>query len=109
MKELNNINGWKIAPGESVPKECEDYIESHNAGVFKYTNHYLEIWSKDEEWVIVTGDGGFYKVGAQYMIWHPHPEHGMVAQAVWSFEHLIKSLESLFMTGETLPDPDYQT
>lgn len=60
--------------------------------------------------VFITDDGGFYKVGAEYMIWYWHEKlQEIVGIARWSMESLEHGLEELFQTGEITRDLEYQT
>jgi len=61
------------------------------------------------EWIIVTNNGWYFKVGACYMIWHRSSSGAIVAQAIWSTAHLKKSVRNLIEHGTTLPDPGYTT
>lgn len=57
------------------------------------------------EWVIVTDNGGYYKVQAKYMIWVSTGG----AYARWSWHFLNKSMRAI-RAGERVPDdPNYQT
>lgn len=62
-----------------------------------------------KDWIIVTNDGGYYKVDAYYMIWHRYSPTQIGAQAIWSNAALKRSLKSLVTMGNTVPDPGYQT
>jgi hypothetical protein len=62
------------------------------------------------DWIIVTDNGGFFKVNAIAMIWYRNSATGSIcAQAIWSDRHLRKSLRNLIENGQTLPDPGYTT
>ena len=113
-KALKNIE-WKKFEGEQLPKNAcyhkskyDPTPEGHN--IFEYGGCWIEAYYKGEspetatEWIVVTDNGGFYKVHASYMIWHPNG-----SQACWSGRAAKRSIKSLLLTGKTVHDPDYQT
>ena len=53
---------------------------------------------------IVTNDGGYYKSGAQYMIWAPG-----WSQAAWSDSHMQKQVQAAKAGQDPPRDPGYRT
>lgn len=78
--------------------------------IFEYPGGWCDAYYKGAnpetatEWIVITCNGGFYKVGAQYMMWHPNG-----SQALWSSAALKKSLKSLLTEGQTTRDKQYTT
>ena len=81
----NFMQDWGWEPGES------------------YGNVY-EAWRRGEDWIVVTDDGGYYKVGAKYMVW----SRGWV-KASWSYDHMEKQVEAAKAGQDPPRDPGYQT
>jgi hypothetical protein len=121
-KELKNQisqSGWKKFEGEFLPEQARFYKSKYShtpegQNIFEYSGHWIigkTFYKGDNpetatEWIVTTDNGGFYKVGAEYMLWQ-FPSGG--AQALWSNASLKKSLKSLLTNGTTVADPDYQT
>jgi|ETNvirenome_6_85_1030632.scaffolds.fasta_scaffold71293_1 hypothetical protein len=71
---------------------------------------WVEAWYKGPdpeaatEWIVVTNDGGYYKVGAQYMVWTPGWN-----QAAWSDSHMEKQVQAAKAGQDPPRDPGYRT
>ncbi len=111
MKKINfNCNGWKEFEGDTLPDSAQEFIKSkllpHNNRNWKHCFAYYK--GNDPQttknWIIVTDDGGYYKVDAEYMIWSE--KHIL---AMWSTKHLFKTLTAIMMDFAPPKDPDYQT
>lgn len=108
-------HGWKKFKGENLPTNAEKLLENDNCPYSSWI--YDSVFYKGDnpetaiDWIIVTNHGGYYKVGAEYMIWYTKKVSfdGFSAQAIWSYSHLKKSMRSLILTGETIFDPGYTT
>lgn len=58
-----------------------------------------------KDWILVTDNGMFYKVNAQYIVWCTDG----TSRAIWTKSHLHKVLKA-FINELSIPhDPDYQT
>ena len=90
--------------------------------VFQYTDTYVAAYYKGDpetstDWVFVTDDGGFYKVGAYLMIWfecnHEFPIGGGIhygkTVAIWSEKFYKKALKRILNGEKPGRDPYYQT
>jgi hypothetical protein len=87
----NFMQDWGWDPGES------------------YGNVYEAWWRGEDpetaqDWIVVTDDGGYYKVGAKYMVW----SRGWV-KASWSYDHMEKQVEAAKADQDPPRDPGYQT
>lgn len=99
-------NGWQIM-GEEIP---DDLIKDAENKIFEYPCTWFNngSYKKDDKFIIVTDNGGMYKVGAEFMVWF-NISGTVCAQAIWSVKALRKTLNSLMLEGKTTFDPDYQT
>src|SRR6185369_11098696 len=106
---------WKKFDGKQLPLNAHNWAQETD--IFRNDSvHWIKnyVWYEGEtpetatDWIIVTDDGWYYKVMAEFMIWYTLPDGTMGAQAIWTKKHLNKSLENLKTFGKTLPDPDYQ-
>lgn len=61
------------------------------------------------EWLITMDDGGYFKVHAEFCLWHKLDGKEPSMFCHWSNESLIESLNSLMEKGVPTRDPDYQT
>jgi len=105
-------NGWKEFKGENgamLPDSTDTLTEKTE--MFKYPGGWCKAFYKgddpktSDQWIIVTNNGGFYKIGASYMVWSPDGR----ARACWSAK-TMKIAVCAFLKGEDAPrDPDYQT
>ena len=110
---IKPTNGYSFIENEftdSIANELE------TAGAFNYYGEWLSgvsMAKNENEFIVVTNNGGFFKVGAQYMVWRPilnrEGNRQIVAQAIWSNAALKRTMKSLMKSGETTMDPDYQT
>jgi hypothetical protein len=107
--------GWKLFTGEDLPKSALEFAKlgecfrSRMGAWLIGCVYYKGDVNTTTDWIIVTDDGGYYKVGAQYMIWHKCSTGKIVAQAIWSNAALKRSMRALINMGETVMDPGYQT
>ena len=64
-----------------------------------------------KQFIAVMDDGGFYKVGAKYIVWNRADEgqEALHSQAIWSNKALGNTLTSLMIKGVVTPDPGYQS
>lgn len=106
INKLLRDNGWENKVGE-LPKDIIDKVIASN-GLKWHSNIWLYV--KDDKWIMVTDDGGYYKVHAEWMVWHVSPRTGNVlATAIWSVKSLFNNLKAIIETGDSVGDPDYQT
>lgn len=117
LKAALNNSGWKKFEGVQLPPQARVHNSQYReeaTNIFEYGGNWVIGWTYYKgnnpetatEWIVVTNNGGFYKVDAEYMLWHI--PSGTV-QALWSNAAVKKSLKSLMLTGNTVRDPDYQT
>lgn len=119
LKKQVSQSGWKKFEGDFLPEQArfsksKYCTKPEGQNIFEYGGSWIIGWTYYKgdnpetatEWIVVTDNGGFYKVGAQYMLWQ-FPSGG--SQACWSNASLKKSLKSLLTSGTTVADPDYQT
>ena len=117
-------SGWKAFLGEKLPPKAKEFLQQAREGsTNKHWNwlvgtvFYRGNIETTNEWIIVTDDGWYYKVRAEFMMWYSRPEYtdhmgnksNSSAQALWSVSSLKKSLRSVMQTGEITFDPNYQT
>ena len=100
------LNGWEMFEEQMTMDNAHlglQMMGSHNG--WKYNDGFCMAYHKNKaDWIIVTEDGGSYKVDAVYSMWH---EKGMFC--AWSYNHLVKIIEAK-MQGLPIPrDPDYQS
>lgn len=70
---------------------------------------YYKTLEDPKTWILVTDNGGAYKVDAEYMIWYTTKDGRDGSQAIWSTKALRNSIKSLMTKGTTVSDPGYQT
>ena len=114
MKEPRLLNEWQSANddsplsknAEAMMVKPEKYAIGGKRNGWKYNNgSYIMAYHKnDKEWIIVTDDGGFYKVDAKYSMWTNEGMH-----CAWSYKHLVKMIEAKMQGLEMPMDPDYQS
>ena len=100
------LNGWQDAnDSEITPLSEYAHEKIIEQGGERYTNLlYCMAYQKGKEFIVVTEDGGYFKVDAVYSMWF---DGGMFC--AWSYEHLITMVEAK-MQGLPIPrDPDYQS
>jgi hypothetical protein len=110
--------GWKDFTETSTEFELpKSALDSIKADMFQYGGQVQvalykgEIPEEAKEWIIVTDNGGFYKVGAQFVMWFTKADYpdGYGCQCYWSSKALVTSITSLMSKGVTVRDSDYQT
>jgi len=86
---------------------CEAYYVSKSLSNKRNIQYTAE---NSPEWIVVFNDGGYYKVGATYMVWHTNPKTGNPTNtARWTKSSLHQAIMAI-KRGETTPfDPNYQT
>jgi glyoxylate utilization-related uncharacterized protein len=101
--------GWKEFKGiDQLPTSSHIMIKSQD--IFRSQRGWFKAFyngdvNTTEKWIIVTPDGGYYKVFAKYMIWC----HDEGASACWTTKSMKAMLFAKFK-GLKMPfDPDYQT
>lgn len=104
----------QLPEGKDLPEQLTQLLTDSNAGKYGQYFNDLVFYNGDiettKEWVIVFDDGGFYKVGADTMVWRYNSEYdSMVARARWSTESLFNGLSEYFTSGQISTDPEYQT
>ena len=100
------VNGW-VENREELSEEVGDAIVSH--GGFKYGDGtYRHYFKKDNDFIVVTPDGGYYKCNAIYCVWYKIGDN-VSMQCCWSRAALNRTLKSLKTEGKTVPDPGYTT
>lgn len=115
LKASINQSGWKRFEGETLPPQAcvhKSVYEKEGHNIFTYPGTWYSDYTyyrgdnpeTATEWIVTTDNGGFYKVGAHAMLWHPNG-----SQALWSSAALKKSIKALLTQGVTVKDPDYQT
>lgn len=109
-------NGWNNFTGTELPQRVFDMIKKSNGFQCRGASwcmgavYYKGDIETTNDWIVTTDDGGYYKVGAEFMIWHPGKKSGEFnAQAIWSTAALKRSLKSLVEKGSTVADPGYQS
>ena len=102
------MDKFKKLKGEILPQAAWDFVKSKNG--FKYSNGWCAAYYKGNDpetatdWIVVTTDGGFYKVNALYMIWSNND-----VRAAWTNAHVNRVIKAI-RNGECPPvDPKYQT
>jgi|688.fasta_scaffold1071212_1 hypothetical protein len=102
-------SSWKEYKGrDELPSSADQLIKKWD--IFKGGNgwwraYYLGVSPENAtKWIIVTPDGGYYKVFARYMVWY---EEGNTAR--WTDKSLKNALVALFNGQKPPMDPDYQT
>ncbi len=115
IKHIVSTKGtdWKPFEGTEMPEQVIPLIKGLNG--LKYNCVWLIgcVFYKGDinttkDWIVVTDDGAFYKVGASWMVWYIEGEKTR-SQAIWSGAALKKTIKSLITEGEIVKDPDYQT
>jgi len=107
---------WKKFTGDKLPQNALDWAKDSNIWASRYGRWVIGfVWYQGEtpetatDWIITMDDGSYFKVRAQYMLWHSYGSGKIGAQAIWSTSHLKKTTRNLRLKGDTLPDPGYQT
>ena len=110
--------GWKELKGEigAVLPENACWHKSKydtdpkGTNIFQYGGGWVEAHYRGlnpetaTEWIVVTDNGGAYKVDAEYMVWHPNG-----SKACWSEREVKRTIKELMLTGVTRKDPNYRT
>lgn len=93
MKKL--INGWRKIEGDQLPELIFNAIKSNNG--FRY-GQWIDGFVKDNKFIVVTNDGGYYKVHAKFMIWNSYGENQekVSSEAIWNKKDLMVRLNDLF-------------
>ena len=101
-------HGWSEYKGETLPESANPLIDKTE--MFKYPGGWSKAYYKGnvkttDQWIVVTNNGGFYKVDALFMVW----EKTGRALACWSQKHMKKTVIAFFQDTNPERDPDYQT
>ena len=109
---MRGINGFKAIKTDTLPDEIFNRIVEANG--FKYHGSqwlfgYAFQRNDNKEFIVVTNDGGYYKVHAQFMIWHVNQNNVVCSQACWTLASMRRSMKSLLNGTGTVFDPNYQT
>ena len=102
---------WKRFKGESLNEAAMKFLEEKSPN---YMSGWCEAWYRGDvettrDWFIVTPDGSYYKVDAEYMTWHRCETGAIVGMCNWSLGSLYKSRVAYFKEGNMPRDPNYQT
>ena len=99
---------WTKYEGEEFPAEASKFAKDND--IFQWHGRWTEIFFKGKsmkkaiDWIIVTDDGGSYKVGATWMLWNKD-----YVKAAWSRKALIDMIMCIIKDKEMIEDPNYQT
>jgi hypothetical protein len=66
--------------------------------------YYLGSKKRPDDFILVTNDGGYYKVGAIYMIWS-----NKYCLARWSDKTMEKLVKDIMEDKKPTQDPEYQS
>ena len=100
------VNGW-VENTEDLPQSVVDAITAANG--FKYGDgSYCQYFKKGDDFIVVTPDGGYYKVDAVYFVWFKIGREVRM-QCIWSMAALKRTLKSLKTEGKRTEDPGYTT
>lgn len=104
--EPKELNGWEIFEDElNQPNAFHGLKMMEKHGGWKYADGWCMAYHKDKkDWIIVTEDGGSYKVDAIFSMWF---DTGMFC--AWSYEHLVKMIEAKMQGLPISRDPGYQS
>jgi hypothetical protein len=107
---MNGLNNFvKLPINEPIPDDVFNIIKEHNGFNYNGISWFHNIsFQRGKDFIIVTDDGGYYKVDAEWMIWS-FIDGQFGSQAIWSNTALENSITSLMLTGKRTNDPDYQT
>ena len=102
---------WKRFKGEELNEAAMKFLEEASPN---YCSGWCEAWYRGDvettrDWFIVTPDGSYYKVHAEYMTWHRCETGKIVGMCSWSLGSLYKSRVAYFNAGKMPRDPNYQT
>jgi hypothetical protein len=96
---------YSIYEGKNLPQYVKEALDIEEA--FKYggqCTHYIINEDDPTDWAAITDNGGFYKVGALYIIWTPE-----CSKAIYSTQSLFKAIELITTSGDLKKyrDPEY--
>ena len=101
---------YKKLRGNELPSLARKFLEADRAE----WGGWVEAWYRGdidttEDWIIVTDNGGWYKVDAKYMTWFRNKDGKIGAKANWSKTALERTGVAI-RNGKPIPfDPGYQT
>lgn len=108
FQKIAKEQGWESL--KEFPVELENIFKEQSVKVHGSWFTGFLFKRSDKEFIFATDSGGYYKVGAEYMIWYYlKSEDKMVARARWSDKTLFDGMSEYFKTGEISQDPYYQT
>lgn len=100
---------WSKLSGDQFPKSFYPFIREKE--VFKYPGDWIDAYYKGnvnnpEDIIIITTNGGFYKVGATFMVWSE-----TFVLSYCQYEDMKKALDEFFTYNLDKPkrDPLYQS
>lgn len=96
--------GWQELIGEDLPASAKPLIAKMAPGGWCNAYYKGDINTTDK-WIIVTTNGGFYKVDAIYMVWSYTGSN----VARWSDKSMKEAVIAGFNGKPFPPDPNYQT
>lgn len=101
--------GWSEFKGNNqLPMSAHPMIE--RTEMFKYPGGWYKAFYKGDvettdKWIIVTANGGFYKVNAIFMVW----TYDGVCVARWTVKSMKEAVCAKFKGLDIPFDPNYQT
>ena len=100
--------GWTEYKGEFLPESTKAFQEKTE--MFQYPGGWSKAYYKGDlkaplEWIIVTNNGGFYKVDATFIVWTSTGK----SVAAWTSKHMKKIVIAFFKGMRPERDPNYQS
>ena len=106
--EIKLFNNWVDREDLLLPQVAQNIMEKHNAWKYNHEEYVMAFYKGDPEttndWLIITQDGGAYKVWAEFMLW---TQSG--GWASWTYKHLLVQLKAAMLGMDIPRDPDYQS
>lgn len=119
---------WQKFKGQELPQSAIDWISryeihakanghmdsfsifrNHNCWCIGYVYFKGPNAETATEWIITTDDGGYYKVGAEAMVWYTGLTGGSNSSACWSIKSLRDCIKKIIIQGVPTRDPNYTT
>lgn len=89
---------------DSLPAQAMEFLDGWGWNADESWGNVILAFGRGPDWIIVTDDGGYYKVDAQYMVWTSN-----WTQAAWSRQHMLKLVDAAKRGVNPPKDPEYQT
>ena len=106
--EIKIFNNWEDRRGILLPQVAVDMMDKQNAWKYNHAEYVMAFYKgapeTTKDWIIVTQDGGAYKVDAEFMLWMKDG-----ATASWSYKFLLVQLKAAMLGMDIPRDPDYQS